>query len=115
MKSARGFCRLLLILRRFWGTALASQLEYQLNMLIELLAMLANLAGSLFLLSLFYRQGIGLGGWSWSAAQVVLAPARTARPAMVAGPAAGAPAAPAVARAISALDRVVTAPGPPAC
>jgi ABC-2 type transport system permease protein len=73
MKSARGFCRLLLILRRFWGTALASQLEYQLNMLIELLAMLANLAGSLFLLSLFYRQGIGLGGWSWSAAQVVLA------------------------------------------
>jgi iron complex outermembrane receptor protein len=41
------------------------------------------------------------------AAQVVLAPARTARPAVVAGPAAGAPVAPAVARAISALDRVV--------
>ncbi len=41
------------------------------------------------------------------AAQVVLAPARVARPAVVAGAAAGAPAAPAVARAISALDRVV--------
>ncbi len=63
-------------LRRFWGTALAGQLEYQLNLLIELLAMAGNLAGSLFLLSLFYGQGSagagGLGGWSWPQAQVVL-------------------------------------------
>ena len=59
-------------LRRFWGTAAASQMEYQLNLLIELLAMAGNLAGSLFVLSLFFRQGEGLGGWSWPAAQVVL-------------------------------------------
>jgi ABC-2 type transport system permease protein len=64
--------RYLLSLRRFWGTAAAGQLEYQLNLLIELLAMAGNLAGSLFLLSLIFRQGEGVGGWSWPAVQVVL-------------------------------------------
>ncbi|MFM7635348.1 MAG: ABC transporter permease [Cyanobacteriota bacterium] len=64
--------RYLLVLRRFWGTAAAGQMEYQLNLLIELLAMAANLAGSLFVLSLFFRGGEALGGWSWPAAQVVL-------------------------------------------
>ena len=56
--------RHLLSLRRFWGTALAGQLEYQANALIDLLAMASSLAGSLLLLGLFYRQGLGLGGWS---------------------------------------------------
>jgi ABC-2 type transport system permease protein len=64
--------RYLLSLRRFWGTSLASQLEYQLNALIELVAMLANLGGSVLVLWLFYRQGVALGGWSWHAALVVL-------------------------------------------
>jgi ABC-2 type transport system permease protein len=64
--------RYLRTLRRFWGTAVAGQMEYQLNLLIELLAMAGNLAGSLFVLSLFFRDGSGLGGWSWPAAQVVL-------------------------------------------
>ncbi|MGB5134753.1 MAG: ABC-2 family transporter protein [Prochlorococcaceae cyanobacterium] len=64
--------RYLLVLRRFWGTALATQLEYQLNALIELLAMAGNLAGSLMVLWLFYRQGVELGGWSWHAVLVVL-------------------------------------------
>jgi ABC-2 type transport system permease protein len=64
--------RYLLSLRRFWGTSLATQLEYQLNALIELLAMLANLAGSVGLLWIFYRQGVALGGWSWHGALVVL-------------------------------------------
>ena len=36
--------RHLLTLRRFWGTALAGQLEYQAKVWIELLAMAANLA-----------------------------------------------------------------------
>ena len=70
--SMRNLLRHLLTLRRFWGTALASQLEYQLNSLIEVLAMLGNLAGSLLVLWLFYRQGVELGGWSWPAALVVL-------------------------------------------
>lgn len=64
--------RYLLTLRRFWGTSLASQLEYQLNALIELVAMVANLLGSVLVLWLFYRQGVALGGWSWHAALVVL-------------------------------------------
>jgi len=64
--------RHLLVLRRFWGTALASQLEYQLNALIELLAMAGNLGGSLMVLWLFYRQGVELGGWSWHGVLVVL-------------------------------------------
>jgi ABC-2 type transport system permease protein len=64
--------RYLLSLGRFWSTSLASQLEYQLNALIELMAMLANLGGSVLVLWLFYRQGVALGGWSWHAALVVL-------------------------------------------
>jgi ABC-2 type transport system permease protein len=72
METSRELFKVLRILRRFWGTAVASQLEYQINMLIELVAMVGNLAGSLFLLSLFYGQGMNLGGWSWPAAQVVL-------------------------------------------
>jgi len=63
--------RYLLTLRRFWGTALAGQLEYQLNVVLELLAAIANLAGSVFILSLFFGQGRALGGWSWQQALVV--------------------------------------------
>ena len=69
--------RYLRTLRRFWGTALAGQLEYQLNLWIDLLAMAANLAGSVFMLSLLFGPAGGggvprlLGGWSWEAALVV--------------------------------------------
>ena len=61
-----------LSLRRFLSSSLAAQMEYQLNLLIDLLAMLGTLAGNLFTLSLFYGQGQRLGGWSWEAALVVL-------------------------------------------
>lgn len=64
--------RYLLTLRRFWATALASQFEYQLNLLMDLIAMAGNLVGSLFVISLFYGPGRSLGGWSWEAALVVL-------------------------------------------
>ena len=66
-----------LTLRRFWGTAIAGQFEYQLNLLIELLAAVANLVGSLFILSLFFAasadpaKSSSLGGWSWTQALVV--------------------------------------------
>ena len=63
--------RYLLSLKRFWGMALAGQLEYQANMLIDLLAMVGSLAGSIFVLSVFFGQGRELGGWSWEAALVV--------------------------------------------
>jgi len=64
--------RNLRLLRRFWATSLAADLEYQVNVLIELLAVGGNLAGSLFVLSLLFGQGGSLGGWSWEEALVVL-------------------------------------------
>ena len=53
-------------LRRFWGTAVAVQLEYQANVLIELLAVAMSLSGSLFLLSLFYAPDQTLRGRIWA-------------------------------------------------
>ncbi|MFM7640640.1 MAG: ABC transporter permease [Cyanobium sp.] len=64
--------RYLKTLLRFWSTALASQTEYQLNLLFDLLAMGGNLAGSLFVIGLFFQGGRSLGGWTWPEALVVL-------------------------------------------
>ncbi|MGC6482000.1 MAG: ABC transporter permease [Synechococcus sp.] len=58
-------------LQRFWGTALATQLEYQANVLMELLAVVLSLSGSLLLLSLFFGPGQNLGGWTWHQALLV--------------------------------------------
>ena len=55
----------------FWDTAIAVQLEYQINFFIALLAMVGTLLGSVFTLSLFYSQGDLLGGWTWEQALVV--------------------------------------------
>jgi ABC-2 type transport system permease protein len=57
---------------RFWSSSLAAEMEYQLNLLIEVAATLITLAGSLFTLSLFFGHGQKLGGWTWEAALVVL-------------------------------------------
>ena len=59
-------------LRRFWSTALASQTEYQANLVFDLLAIGGNLAGSLFVMGLFFQGGRSLGGWTWPEALVVL-------------------------------------------
>ena len=58
-------------IRLFWSTAFASQLEYQLNFLIELLAMFGTLLGSIFILSLFFTGGRQLGDWTWESALVI--------------------------------------------
>ena len=55
----------------FWKTSFAVQLEYQINFIIELIAMIGTLLGSILILSLFFREGNQLGGWSWQAALVV--------------------------------------------
>ena len=68
----KGLLRYGRTLKRFWGSALASQMEYQVNLLIEVLAMAGNLAGSLLLLWLIYGRGQQLGGWSLEEALVVL-------------------------------------------
>ncbi len=59
-------------LRRFWASSLAVEAEYRLNLLLEVLSVAGNLAGSLLVLALFTDHGHALGGWSWSAALVVL-------------------------------------------
>ena len=61
----------LLCLARFWETALASQLEYKSNIIIELLSFSVSLIGSIFILSLFFNEGNKLGGWTWEEALVV--------------------------------------------
>ncbi|PSN78220.1 ABC transporter permease, partial [filamentous cyanobacterium CCP4] len=60
------------VLRLFWSTAIAAELEYRLNFLVTALISLGGLAGSLFGLFLFYRTGYEFEGWSWEAALLVL-------------------------------------------
>lgn len=60
------------ILKLFWSTAIAAELEYRLNFLIATLSSLANLIGSLFGLFLFYRTGYNFPGWNWQEALIVL-------------------------------------------
>jgi ABC-2 type transport system permease protein len=64
--------RYLHILRLFWATALAAELEYRINFLIAALSSCGGLIGSLFGLSLFYRTGYNFQNWNWEQALVVL-------------------------------------------
>lgn len=60
------------LLRLFWSTAIAAELEYRANFAIAALTSLGGLAGSLFGLSLFYRTGYTFQGWRWDEALIVL-------------------------------------------
>lgn len=60
------------VLKLFWSSAIAAELEYRINFLIATLSSLGNLVGSIFGLFLFYRTGYTFAGWSWEAALVVL-------------------------------------------
>ncbi|QQE65850.1 ABC transporter permease [Leptolyngbya sp. BL0902] len=60
------------VLRLFWSTAIAAELEYRINFVIATLTSLGNLAGSLFGLFLFYQTGYQFQGWSWDEALLVL-------------------------------------------
>ena len=60
------------VLTLFWTTAIAAELEYRLNFLIATFTSIANLAGSIFGLFLFYRTGYTFPGWNWSEATIVL-------------------------------------------
>lgn len=64
--------RYLTVLKLFWSTAIAAEMEYRVNFLLAILSSLGNLVGSVFGLFLFYRQGYTFAGWSWEAALVVL-------------------------------------------
>jgi ABC-2 type transport system permease protein len=60
------------LIRLFWSTAIAAEMEYRLNFVFATLTSLGNLAGSMFGLFLFYRTGYTFAGWSWEAALIVL-------------------------------------------
>lgn len=60
------------VLRLFWSTAIAAELEYRLNFLLAALSSLGGLAGSLFGLFLFYGRNYTFQGWSWEQALIVL-------------------------------------------
>ncbi|MGG6297346.1 ABC transporter permease [Leptolyngbya sp. AN02str] len=64
--------RYLRVLRLFWGTAIAAELEYRINFVVAALSSLGSLSGSLFGLFLFYRTNYTFDGWSWDEALVVL-------------------------------------------
>lgn len=64
--------RYLLVIKLFWSTAIAAELEYRINFLLSALSSIGNLIGSLFGLFLFYRTGYTFAGYSWEEALVVL-------------------------------------------
>lgn len=64
--------RYLQVLRLFWATAIAAELEYRVNFLLAAFSSLGGLAGSLFGLFLFYQKGYTFEGWSWEQSLVVL-------------------------------------------
>ncbi|WP_026099993.1 ABC transporter permease [Fortiea contorta] len=64
--------RYLKVLRLFWVTSIAAEMEYRINFILATLSSLGNMSGSLFGLFLFYRTGYTFAGWSWDAALIVL-------------------------------------------
>lgn len=60
------------LVRLFWSTAVAGEIEYRINFLIAMLSSIGGLVGSVFSLSLFYQNGNRLGGWPWQQALVVV-------------------------------------------
>lgn len=64
--------RYLQIIKLFWGTAIAAELEYRANFFIAAISSIGNLVGSMFSLFLFYRTGYTFEGWSWEEALIVL-------------------------------------------
>lgn len=64
--------RYIKVLRLFWTAAIAAEMEYRINFIIATFSSISNLAGSIFGLFLFYRNGYTFTGWSWSAALIVL-------------------------------------------
>jgi ABC-2 type transport system permease protein len=64
--------RYIRVLKLFWSAAIAAELEYRFNFVLATFSSLGNLAGSLFGVSLFYRNGYTFSGWKWEEALVVL-------------------------------------------
>ena len=63
--------RYLKALYLFLTTAIGIEMEYQLNFIVELIAMIGTLSGSIFILSLFFTQDQQLGNWNWEQALII--------------------------------------------
>ncbi len=53
------------LIKLFWSTTIAAALEYRLNFLFATISSLGGLMGSLFGLSLFYRNSYQFASWNW--------------------------------------------------
>ncbi|WP_218081992.1 ABC transporter permease [Anthocerotibacter panamensis] len=60
------------VLKLFWSTALAAELEYRANFVLASISSSGNLLGSIFGLFLFYQKGNTFQGWTWEEAFLVL-------------------------------------------
>jgi len=60
------------VLKLCWAAAIATEMEYRLNFLLETIGSLGSLAGGLFGLFLFYRTGYTFQDWPWEEALIVL-------------------------------------------
>ena len=56
---------------KFLHTSLASELEYQTNILIDLITAILSLIGSIFLLSIFFQNNASIGGWGFEQALII--------------------------------------------
>ena len=56
---------------KFLHTSLASELEYKINMLIDLITSILSLIGSIFLLSIFFQNNGSIGGWAFEQALII--------------------------------------------
>jgi ABC-2 type transport system permease protein len=64
--------RYLRVVGLFWGAAIAAEMEYRANFVLAALSSIGNLAGGLFSLFLFYRNGYRFANWTWHEALIVL-------------------------------------------
>ncbi len=60
------------ILFSFWKTSIAIDMEYRLNFFVEIVSVIGNLSGSIFVLSLLFGPNTTLGGWSWNDSLIIL-------------------------------------------
>tara|TARA_B100000963_G_scaffold20828_1_gene15747 strand:+ start:4146 stop:4940 length:795 start_codon:yes stop_codon:yes gene_type:complete len=55
----------------FFYSSLSIELEYKINLLIDLLTSILGLIGSIFLLSIFFLNASDIGGWSFNQALII--------------------------------------------
>ena len=59
------------VYRFFNYTSLSIELEYQVNIFIDILTAILGLTGSIFLLSIFFNNAKDIGGWSFEQALII--------------------------------------------